>query len=206
MTHSQDCHNDVENGPPKAQSDRNDGVPMPIYSTVWSFLLDSSSPRFVSPDHCFIDFKSIASCSFLDFKSIASFMHVNMTSKKAFDACRGWFFCAEALRRELEAKLLLIRPYKARGFQLVQQLHDVNTPAEFGLWRQDLDSWIDEMDRMLVVESRIILIQSSLLRKANHLVVSYGGDEFSVDPYESTLVDILATAMLESSLQMLEAL
>lgn len=194
MTRSEDCHNDVENGPPKAQSGLNDRVPVAVYSIVWSFLLDSSSTRFDPLDECF-----------LDFKSIASFMHVNMTSKKAFDACRGWYFCAQALRREAETKLLLIRPYEARGSQLVQCMPDMNTP-EYHLWRQGLCSWIEEMERMQVVESRIILIQSSLLREASHLIVSYGGDKVSMDPYESTLTDILATTMLESSLRMLESL
>lgn len=198
MTGSQHCHNDVENVPPKAQSDRNDRVPMALYSIVWSFLLDSSSPRFDSPDHCF-----------LDFKSIASFVQVNTTSKKAFDACRGWYFCAQALRRELEAKRLLLRPYKTHGSQLVQRMPHANTP-EYRLWRQELNSWIDEMDRMQMVERRITLIQLLLFRKASRLVVSSGDDEVFTDPYvtpyESTVADILATAMLESSLQMLAAI
>ena len=194
MTQSEDCHNDVENGPPKAQPHRNDRVPLAVYSIVWSFLLDSSSPRFDPADHCF-----------LDFKSIASFMHVNITSKKAFDACRGWNFCAQALRREVEVKLLLIRPYEARGSQLVQRMPGMSTP-EYRLWRQELNFWIDEMERMQKVESRIILIQLSLLRKASRLAVSYGGDKVSRAPYESTLTDILATTMLGSSLQMLESI
>jgi hypothetical protein len=136
-------------------------IPDAVYSLIWSFLLDSTSDRALM-----WDFR-------LGFKSIRSFMLVNKISKEAFDDCRGWWLCAQALKREAAAKQSFIHHYKER---VIRRGRDLFYLRHF----RTLVSLARSCD------SRILLISTVLLSKASRLAVSYGSEEVSVDPYASS--------------------
>jgi hypothetical protein len=81
-------------------------MPDSVYPLIWSFLLDSDSETGSS----------------FDFKSIMSFMLVNKTSKDAFDNCRGWWLCAQALKQEAEAKELLTNRFVFRSTTILYSM------------------------------------------------------------------------------------
>jgi hypothetical protein len=132
------------------------GMPDAVYPLIWSFLLDSTS--------------GTASC--LDFKSILPFMLVNKTSKGAFDDCRGWWLCAQALKREAEAKRLLVDNFADRAMYV--DIYYDETPS----YREEIE-WARQMNY------RILSIQSALLPEASRLAVLYGSEEVSMDQYLS---------------------
>jgi hypothetical protein len=134
------------------------GMPHPVYPLIWSFLLDSTTCSDTA--------------SSLDFKSIWQFMLVNKSSKGAFDDCRGWWLCAQALKREAEAKQLLIDHFGDRA-AYVEKFCD-ETPT-----------YVEEIQRARQTNSRIISIQSALLPEASRLAVLYGSEEVSMDEYRS---------------------
>jgi hypothetical protein len=98
---NEDVDFDVENSPSARQKakrvkeshERFNSMPVAVYPLIWDFLLDTSNRT-------------------VDFQSTVSFMLVSMTSKESFDACRGWGFCAQALKREHEAKRLQIHQFE----------------------------------------------------------------------------------------------
>jgi hypothetical protein len=134
------------------------GMPDAVYPLIWSFLLNSAS----------------GTASSVDFKSILSFMLVNKTSKVAFDDCRGWWLCAQALKREAEAKRLLDEGFRDRAMYLVK-LHLYRTR-----------SYREEIKRAREVNSRILSIQSALLPEASRLAILYDGDIVSMHQYHSS--------------------
>jgi ribosomal protein L29 len=73
--------------PEAVQSKQNGDIPDAAYQPIWSFFLDCTS----------------VTASSLDFKDIRSFMLANKTSKGAFEDCRGWWGCEQALKREVAA-------------------------------------------------------------------------------------------------------
>jgi hypothetical protein len=186
MTRFKGCRNDGEDGPPQAQRVRIDGISMAVYPIVWSFLLHSGG---TSEERC------------IDYKNIASFMLVSRASKEAFDRCRGWWHCAQALKREGDSKLMLIRAFEERGSHLVQRMPDVFSP-NYHTWRLEMNLWVEETITMQTVDSHILIIQSTLRR----LAVLYDGDRVNMEPYESALMHTLSRAMMGSSLRMLEAI
>jgi hypothetical protein len=141
------------------------GIRDAVYPLIWSFLLDSTCDRAR-----LLGFNGVRA---MDFKSIRSFMLVNKTSKEAFDDCRGWWMCAQALRREAAAKRSFIRRYKKRALGRGRDLfYETNFRNVVSLARS--------------CDSRILFINTVLLSKASRLAVSYGSDEVSVDPYASS--------------------
>jgi hypothetical protein len=128
------------------------GIPDAAYQPMWSFLLDSTSCTAPS----------------LDFKSIRSFMLANKASKGAFDDCKGWWFCAQALKRETEAKRLLMNRFVERAYYM--------RGAFFFI-----PSFREEVDQARETNSRIQSIQRTFLPQANRLtVLSYGSEEVSI--------------------------
>jgi hypothetical protein len=139
------------------------GMPDAVYPLIWSFLLDSTS----------------GTASSLDFKSISTLMLVNKTSKGTFDDCRGWWLCAQALKREATAKRLLIIRFQdwtiyASKLKLCKKLKVYKTP-----------SYRENFRRARETNSRILSIQSTLLPEASRLAVLYGGDRVSMNRYRS---------------------
>jgi hypothetical protein len=130
------------------------GMPDAVCPLIWSFLLDSTS----------------GTASSLDFKSILPFMVVNKTSKGAFDDCRGWWLCAQALKREAEAKRLLVDNFQDRS-EYVDKYY-AETP-----------SYLEDIERAHEMNSRILSIQSTLLPEASRLAVLYGSEEVSMHQY-----------------------
>jgi hypothetical protein len=126
------------------------GVSDAVYPLIWSFLLDSTSGR----------------ACLLDFKSISSFMLVNKTSKGAFDDCRGWRLCAQALKHTVEGKRLLINCFMHRAARMGE------APSCETEWARE-------------THSSIVLIQKTLLPQANRLAVSHGGEEVTMGLYDS---------------------
>ena len=138
-------------------------MPIEAYPILWTFLLDCTSN---TSDGCFVDFKSIA-----------SLMLVSRASKEAFHACRGWWMCAQALKREAEAKRELIRSFCWRGHLTLQRL-----PGD----TSGYVTWCHEIQRMMEIDAHIICIHSELLPQACHLALSYDGDKkVTMDPYRS---------------------
>jgi hypothetical protein len=133
------------------------GMPDAVYPLMWSFLLDSTSTS--------------GTASALDFKSILSFMLVNKTSKGTFDDCRGWWLCAQALKREAEAKRLLVNGFQDRAMY-------VSTYYKQSPYREEIEQAREN-------NSRIVSIQSVLLPEASHLAVLYGSEEVSMNQYNS---------------------
>jgi hypothetical protein len=90
--------------PEALPSKQNGDIPDAAYQPIWSFLLDSNS----------------GTSSSLDFKDIRLFMLANKNSKGAFNDCGGWWWCDQALRREIAAKesMMFIRP----GYSLDQAI------------------------------------------------------------------------------------
>jgi hypothetical protein len=131
------------------------GMPDAVYPLMWSFLLDSAS----------------GTASSVDFKSIVSFMLVNKTSKGTFDDCRGWWLCAQALKREAEAKRLLVYGFRDRAMY-------VSTYYKQSPYREEIEQAREN-------NSRIVSIQSVLLPEASHLAVLYGSEEVSMNQYNS---------------------
>jgi hypothetical protein len=131
------------------------GMPDAVYPLMWSFLLDSAS----------------GTASSVDFKSIVSFMLVNKTSKGTFDDCRGWWLCAQALKREAEAKRLLVNGFQDRAMY-------VSTYYKQSPYREEIEQAREN-------NSRIVSIQSVLLPEASHLAVLYGSEEVSMNQYNS---------------------
>jgi hypothetical protein len=134
------------------------GIPDAVYPLIWSFLLDSAMCSHTA--------------SSLDFQSILQFMVVNKSSKGAFDDCRGWWLSAEALKREAEAKLLLI-------------VHFGNRACYVEKFCEESPTYAEEIERARQMNSRMILIQSALLPEASRLAVLYGSEEVSMDEYRS---------------------
>jgi hypothetical protein len=133
------------------------GMPDAVYPLMWSFLLDSTSTS--------------GTASALDFKSILSFILVNKTSKGTFDDCRGWWLCAQALKREAEAKQSLV-------YRFEDQAMNIWTFYKESPYREEIKQ-AREMD------SRILSIQSVLLPQANHLAVLHGSEKVTMYQYHS---------------------
>jgi hypothetical protein len=119
------------------------GMTDAVYPLIWSFLLDSTSCK----------------ACLLDFQSIRSFMLVNKTSKGAFDDCRGWRFCARALKEEAEAEKKLAHHFVERNWVLGDDFFYV-------------PSFLDELEQAIKTNARILLIQETLLPKASLLAVA----------------------------------
>jgi hypothetical protein len=123
-------------------------MPGEIYPIIWSFLLDSNATAKPTDG------------GFIDFQSISSFMLVCRASKEAFHICRGWFYCAQALKREADAKLLVLLPFTERWSLLEQRaelMPEVFT-TEFNVLFDDIRSWKEEMQRMPAICMRMLTI------------------------------------------------
>jgi hypothetical protein len=158
-------------------------MPEKVYAILWSFLLDSSNTS--ETDGCL-----------LDFKSIASLMLISRASKGAFDACRGWLICAQALEQEAVAKRQILHPYQKRGLDLLRYSYRVvqlNNPGRFfALWHRDLMSWLDEKERMREIIARIIRIHSEFFPQARRLADSYRGCQVYMHPFDIWLAKNLS--------------
>jgi hypothetical protein len=143
------------------------GMPDSVYSLIWSFLLDSGSETGSS----------------LDFKSVMSFMLVSKTSKGAFDNCRGWWLCAQALKREADAKYRWMTRFMVRAF-VVHQRMDLWKVNLFKI-SSNLKGIRNKIKQAREVDARILLIQGTLLPEVNRLAILYGGDSVSMHHYDS---------------------
>lgn len=132
-------------------------IPDAAYEPIWSFLLDSTSCTAAS----------------LDFKDIRSFMLANKTSKGAFDDCRGWWFCAQALRREAESKRFIINRFVKRAYSMRKAFFFI-------------PSFRAEVDQARETNTRILSIRKTFLPHVNSLaILSYGSEELSMRRYRS---------------------
>ena len=114
-----------------------------------------------------------------------SFMRVNKTSKGAFDACRGWWLCAQALKQEAEAKELLTNRFVLRSTAILYSMRLLR----MNLWK--IPCYCDEIGRARELDSRILLIQGTLLPEASRLAILYGGNRVSMCDYDS-IADVLS--------------
>lgn len=129
-------------------------MPQSVFPLLWSFLLESPSSDNIDPE-------SFTAC--LDFKSIASFMLVSRGTKQAFDECNGWALCLQALKMDIHAKEELVQSYERQAEQLVTYGRLSNEELE------QIESLLQDQDRMRAVAQRCVLLQNELLPKANLL-------------------------------------
>jgi hypothetical protein len=139
-------------------------MPDSVYPLVWSFLLDTTCSR----------------AYLLEFKSIRSFMLVNKTSKGAFDDCRGWWFCAKALKREDVAKRWLMYDY-IKSMQIRRT--GINLTDGVIILFPETD-WARETN------SRIVLIRKMLLPAVGRLSAPGESEEVSMDEYDSSMMSL----------------
>jgi hypothetical protein len=138
-------------------------MPDEVYPLIWNFLLEESNPT--------------ESGEFLDhFYSIASFMLVSKASKEAFDASRGWWHCARALKREADAKDLLLGRFEERCLEIKRRLvevpHDNTSELQVRLLFQEANQGT------VPAYHRLYHIQQILLPRIAYCC----GEQVSVDP------------------------
>jgi hypothetical protein len=105
-------------------------------------------------------------------------MLASKTSKGAFDDCRGWCFCAQALKREAEAKRLQISRFMDRVFSMSCAFFstlqmDLVMEGGFSMRSAFLSfpTFRDEINQARVTNSRILSIQDAFLPQANRFAV-----------------------------------
>jgi hypothetical protein len=104
-------------------------------------------------------------------------MLASKTSKGAFDDCRGWCFCAQALEREAEAKRLQMNRFMDRAFSMSNAFFSVlqmNLVVEGGFSMRtsflSLPTLRKDIDQARETNSRLLSIDA-FLPQANRLAV-----------------------------------